>query len=120
MCASNGKGKRSVAVRNTPHRTGTHMSCGSQCYLPPGGGDIPALTRNRSWYSIKRPRTDARLSWPGYVAIWYTRPKAVTHPSRPTNRNFVPYLCQLVFAAIVWVKLSEIFVTVTSLNTLYW
>jgi len=62
MCASNGKGKRSVAVRNTPHRTGTHMSCGSQCYLPPGGGDIPALTRNRSWYSIKRPRTDARLS----------------------------------------------------------
>ena len=84
MCASNGKGKRSVAVRNTPHRTGTHMSCGSQCYLPPGGGDIPALTRNRSWYSIKRPRTDARLSWPGYVTIWCTRPKAVTHPS--TNR----------------------------------
>jgi len=35
---------------------------------------------------------------------------------RETGRNFVPYLCQLVFAAILWVKLSEMFVTVTSLK----
>jgi len=31
-------------------------------------------------------------------------------------RNFVPYLCQLVFAAILWVKLWEMFVTVISLK----
>ena len=31
-------------------------------------------------------------------------------------RNFVPYLCQLVFAAILWVKLREMFVTVIVLK----
>ena len=31
-------------------------------------------------------------------------------------RNFVPYLCRLDFAAILWVKLSEMFVTVMSLK----
>ena len=31
-------------------------------------------------------------------------------------RNFDPYLCQLVFAAILWVKLSEMFATVISLK----
>ena len=35
-------------------------------------------------------------------------------------RNFVPYLCQLVFAAILWVKLLQMFVTLLSLNTLCW
>jgi len=30
------------------------------------------------------------------------------------------HICQLVFATILWVKLSEIFVAMTSLNTLYW
>jgi len=40
-----GKGKRSIAVRNTPHRYGTHMPYEiTLCYLPPGRGDIPALT----------------------------------------------------------------------------
>jgi len=29
-------------------------------------------------------------------------------------RNFVPYLCQLVFAAILWVKLLEMFVAMMS------
>jgi len=44
--------------------TGTHVPHGiTQCYLPPGRADIPALTlASRSWYSIKRPRRDARLS----------------------------------------------------------
>ena len=31
-------------------------------------------------------------------------------------RNFVPYLCLLVFAAILWVKLGEMFATVISLK----
>jgi len=34
----------------------------TQYYLAPGRGDIPAVTPSRSWYSIKRPRRDARLS----------------------------------------------------------
>jgi len=34
----------------------------TQCYLPPGRGDTLALTPSRSWYSIKRPQRDARLS----------------------------------------------------------
>jgi len=39
-----GKGKRrSIAVRNTPHRYGNSDAI-TQCYLPSGGGDIPALT----------------------------------------------------------------------------
>ena len=53
------KGKRSIAVRNTPLRCGTRIA---QCYLPPDRGGIPASTPSRSWYSIKRPGRDARLS----------------------------------------------------------
>ena len=37
------KGRRSIAVRNTPHRYGNSDAI-TQCYLPSGGGDIPALT----------------------------------------------------------------------------
>ena len=55
-----------IAVRSlTCHTvTGTHMPYGiTQCYLPPDRGDIPAFTGpSRSWYSITRPRRDARLS----------------------------------------------------------
>ena len=32
------------------------------------------------------------------------------------SHNFVPYLCQLVFATILWVKLLEMFVTMLSLK----
>ena len=45
----------------------------TQCYLPPDRRDIPAFTPSRSWYSIKRPRRDARLSWPSFgcvVELW--------------------------------------------------
>ena len=62
-CKGKGKGKRSIAVRRRLTATGTHMPYGiTQYYLPPGRGDIPALYPSRSWYSIKRPRRDARLS----------------------------------------------------------
>ena len=45
---------------------GTHVPYGiTQCYLPPGRGDIPIFTPSQSWYSIYRPWRDARLSWPG-------------------------------------------------------
>jgi len=33
-------------------------------------GDIPAFTPSRSWYSIKRPRRDARLSWPSWLVTY--------------------------------------------------
>jgi len=46
----------------------------TQCYLPPGGGDIPALNSAKAGLrSIKRPRRDARLSccvcarWVGHI-----------------------------------------------------
>jgi len=34
--------------------------------------------------------------------------------------SFPIYTCQLVFAAILWVKLQEMFVTIHRLNTLCW
>ena len=41
-----------------------------------------------SWYSIKRPRRDAELSWPSWLVTYRdgipARPKTVTHPG--TNR----------------------------------
>jgi len=44
---------------------------------------------SRNWYSIKRPRRDARLRSPSWLVIyriprWYTRLETVTHPR--TNR----------------------------------
>jgi len=52
---------------------GRWAACGcgiTQCYLPPDRGDIPAFTPSRSWYSIKRPRRDARLSWPSWPVTY--------------------------------------------------
>ena len=55
-----------IAVRSlTCHATtgGAHVPYRTtQCYLPPDRADIPAFTPSRSWYSINRPRRDARLS----------------------------------------------------------
>jgi len=62
-----------IAVRSLTCRTatGTHMPYRiTQCYLPPDRGDIPALTPSRSWYSIKRPRRDARLSRPSWLVTY--------------------------------------------------
>ena len=38
---------------------------------------------------------------------------AVIRRMTVTYCNFVPYLCQLVFAAILWVKLLHMFATMT-------
>ena len=60
--------------------------------------DMPAACNDaKSWYSIKRPRRDARLSWPSwlscYMQRWYTRPKTVTHPStNRARRALTPFL----------------------------
>jgi len=68
-----------------PHRYGN--SHATQCYLPPGRGDIPA--------PFPRPKLVLDLATPegckaeltqlaGCIPRWHTRPKTVTHPS--TNR----------------------------------
>ena len=63
-----GKGKRSIAVRKKPHRYGNSRAIWDHTVLP--------ATRqrwhfrrypSRSWYSIKQPRREARLSWPSWL-----------------------------------------------------
>ena len=65
------------------------------------------------------------------ITIQWSRPLSLCHSQFPgciasifgenfvyigrQRRNFVPYLCQLVLAAILWVKLLEMFVTLLSL-----
>jgi len=59
----------------------------TQCYLPPGRGDIPYLTPAESGTRLSDPG-----GMPGWIDLvgwlhiprWYTRPNTVTHPS--TNR----------------------------------
>jgi len=57
----------------------------TQCYLPPSRGEIPAWSR----YSIKRPRRDARLSWPllrdSVPARNWTRDLSVASPTPYRN-----------------------------------
>jgi len=40
----------------------------------------------------------------------------ITYTQGDSDYSFVPYLCQLVFAAILWVELLEMFVTAMSLK----
>ena len=54
-----------IAVRSlTCHTaTGTHTPRGfTQCYLPPGRGDIPAFIPAEASTRLSDPRRDARLS----------------------------------------------------------
>ena len=44
----------------------------------------------QSWYSIYRPRRDARLSWASWLVTYrdgYIRPKTITHPSTNQARR---------------------------------
>ena len=58
----------------------------TQCYLPPGRGDIPAFTPAEAGTRFSDPGWMQRwVNLVGcYTPSWYTRPKTVTHPS--TNR----------------------------------
>jgi len=59
----------------------------TQCYLPPGRGDIPAFTftfTRKLVLDLATRESDARPSWLVTYGLWYNRPKTVTHPS--TNR----------------------------------
>jgi len=47
------------------------------------------LYPSRSWYSIKRPQRDARLSWPG----WWLNPKIVYLPKMVTYLRKITWQC---------------------------
>ena len=72
--------KRSIAVSgNHLNATGNHMPCGiTQCYLPPGSGDFPALPQPRLVLDLATP-WDARLSWPRW---WLQFPRQFTRQRR--------------------------------------
>jgi len=42
----------------------------TQCYLPPGRGDIPPPIPQPKLVLSKRPRRDARLSWPSWLVTY--------------------------------------------------
>jgi len=42
----------------------------TQCYLPPGRGDIPAFTPAEAGTRLSDPRMDARLSWPTWLVTY--------------------------------------------------
>ena len=53
--------KERIVLREIHLRTtGTHLSMGSQCYLPPDRGDLHP--KRAGWYSIYRPRKDERYT----------------------------------------------------------
>jgi len=63
-----GKGKRSIAVRKKPHRYGNSHVIWDHTVLPATRQRWHSrLYPSRSWYSIKWPRRDARLSWPSWL-----------------------------------------------------
>jgi len=73
---------RSIAVHSlTCHTaTGTHMPYRiTQCYLPPGRGDIPAFTPDEAGTRL------SSIKLACYIPRWYNCPNTVTRPS--TNRT---------------------------------
>ena len=68
--------------------TGTHMPHGiTQCYLPPGRGDIPALTPAEAGTQLSDP--GGMQGWVDLVGLLHTEmvyPPEDGHPSRYTNR----------------------------------
>ena len=60
--------KRSIAVSDSPHRYGNSHAIRDHTVLPATRQRWHSrLYPSRSWYSIKRPRRDARLSWPSWL-----------------------------------------------------
>jgi len=66
-----GKGEWSIAVSNTPHRYRNSHAIWDHTVLPATRQMWHArIYPSRSWYSIKRPRGDARLSWPSWLVTY--------------------------------------------------
>jgi len=63
--------KRSIAVRNKHHRYGNSHTIWDHTVLPATRQRWHSHSYpSRSWYSIKRPRRDARLSWPSRLVTY--------------------------------------------------
>ena len=80
-----------IAVRSLTWHTATEtrMPCRiTQCYLPPGRGDIPALTPAEAGTRLSDPGEMQGwvdpVGWLHTEMVYPPRPKTVTHPS--TNR----------------------------------
>jgi len=88
------KSKRSIAVSDSPHRYGNSHAIWDHTVLPATQQRWHSrLTPSRSWYSIKRPRKDARLSWPNAVRI----------EERSTFASFLSmYYSQIMLLYSVW------------------
>ena len=72
--------------------TGTHMPYGiTQCYLPPGRGDIPALTSAKAGTRLSHP--GGMQCWVDLVGLLHTEmvytppPKTVTRPGTNWARH---------------------------------
>ena len=77
-----GESKRSIAVRKKPHRYGNSRAIRDHTVLPAIRQRWHSrLYPSRSWYSIKRPRGDARLSWPSWLVTARDGIPTVTHHS---------------------------------------
>ena len=57
----------------------------TQCYLPPGRGDIPALTPAEAGTRLSDP--GGMQGWVDLVGLLHTRPKTVTHPCNNRARR---------------------------------
>ena len=75
-----------IIVRGNPHpATGNHMPCGvTQCYLPPGSSDYPALLQPRLLLDLATPEEcKAKLMWMA-VTSQYNLPAKYGHLSPKT------------------------------------
>jgi len=78
-----GKGKRSIAVHKTPHHYGNSLPYGiTQCYLPPGRGDFPALTPAKAGTQLSNSRGMQGCDPVGWLHTETLYPPADSHPSR--------------------------------------
>ena len=89
------KSKRSIAVSDSPHRYGNSHAIWDHTVLPATQQRWHSRRYpSRSWYSIKRPRRDARLSWPSWLitardGIPARRRSPIPVVTVPTCVNFV-------------------------------
>jgi len=78
----------------------------TQCYLPPGRGDIPAFTpaEPKLVLDLATPEgCKAELAWlAGYIPWRYTRPKTITHPSTNRARRMVTSFVRRMTLATTW------------------
>ena len=81
---SKDKGKRSRAVSNSLAATGTHIPYGiTQCYLPPGRGDISTAIPAEAGTRFSDPGgMQGRVNLVGLLHTEMVHPPEDGHPSR--------------------------------------